>query len=66
MKQKEIFDRLVDESHDEIQNVTQKIDYNKLTYYFKTRNKPKNFIGSKAQLGFSKNIRDGHATLEDA
>ena len=52
MKQKEIFNRLVNESHDEIQNVSQKFDYNSLTYYFKNRNKPKIFLGSKAQLGF--------------
>ena len=39
MKQEEMFDRLTNERCDEMQIVSQQINFNNLKYFFKTTNK---------------------------
>ena len=51
---------------DEIENLSKKIDFNNLVYYFKSKRDPKDFIGFKGPLGFYKNIKGGYITLEKA
>ena len=66
LKQKEIFEEPTRERIDEIQNLSKKIDFNNLVYYFKYKSGPKIFIGLKWPLGFYKNIKDSYTTLEKA
>ena len=40
---------------DEIQDLSKKIDFNNLVYYFKKESDPKNFISFKGPLAFYKN-----------
>ena len=51
----------------EIQERSKKIDFNNLTYYFKTsRICPINFIEFKGPFGFFKEIRNGDKSLKEA
>ena len=51
--EKEAYNRLLDERLDEIQEISKEIDFNNLTYYFKTPgNAPINFIKFKGPFGF--------------
>ena len=52
MRQWKIFDKLTDEIHDEIQNLSEQIPYNNLTYFFKIKNESKNVIGFKSPSSF--------------
>ena len=65
MKQKKMSVRLINERRDEIQNLSEQINYNNLAYYFKTKNKLKHFIGFRFPLNFFKNIRDGGTIIEE-
>ena len=50
---------------EEIQNLSKQIGFNNLTYHYKSKSIPKkDFIGFKDLLGFYKNIKEGHITLE--
>ena len=49
-----------------MQNVSKKIDFNNLIYYFKGESGSKKFIGFKSPLGFIINTKDGYTTLEKA
>ena len=51
---------------EEIQHLSKQIDFNNLTYRYKSNNDPKPFIGFKGPLGFYKNIQEGYITLEKA
>ena len=53
MKKREIYDHFANEKIDEIQDISNKIDFDILTYHFKGKNNPKIFIDFKAPLGFS-------------
>ena len=44
LKQKKIFNKPIDEKRNEILELSEKIIYGELTYYFKDRNIPENFF----------------------
>ena len=44
LKQKEIFNKPIDEKRNEILELSEKIIYGELTYHFKDRNIPGNFF----------------------
>ena len=48
----------------EIQDLSRRIDFNNLTYYYIDKSAPKHFIGFKGPLGFYKNIQGGYIALE--
>ena len=48
----------------EIQDLSEQIDFSNLIYYCMGKSGPKDFIGFKGPLGFYKNINDGFTTLE--
>ena len=53
--QKETYDRLLNDKLNEIQEISKKIDYNNLTYYFKDpRSSSINFIKFKGEFFFFK------------
>ena len=67
LKQKETFDELNRERHDEMQNLTKQINYNNQTYFFKTKgSSPKYFLKYKFPLDFLRSLSDGETTMEEA
>ena len=44
LKQKKMFNKPIDEKRNEILELSEKIIYGELTYYFKDRNIPENFF----------------------
>ena len=66
--QKETYDRLSGEKLNEIQEISNKINFNNLTYYLKTSGiSPVNFIKFKGLfLFFFKEIRDDFKLLKEA
>ena len=42
---------------EEIQDLSKQIDFNNLTYHYKGKNNPQNFIGFKGPLSFYRNTR---------
>ena len=58
--QKETYNRLLGKRLNEIKEISKKMDFNYLTYYFKISGvSPINFIKSKGPFSFFKEIRDG-------
>ena len=51
---------------EEIKDLSKQIDFNNLTYCYKSNTGPKTIIVYKGQQGFYKNIKEGHITLEKA
>ena len=51
---------------EEIQDLSKQIDFNNLTYRYKGNTARKTFIGHKGPLGFYRNIKEAHITLEKA
>ena len=65
LKPEEIFEKLVEERQDKIQNLSKQIIYNDLRYYFTTKeSSPKYFSGFKFPANFWINIIDAEITLE--
>ena len=66
LKQKEIFNKIINERRDKILELSEKINYDDLTYHFKVSNiREKSFNDfDKAFSSFEK-IRDGNITLEN-
>ena len=65
--QKETYNRLLREILDEIREISKEIDFNNLTYHFKTPGiSPKSFIKFKAPLVFFKEIKKGNISLTQA
>ena len=59
-----IFNELSHERMDEINNLSRKINFNNLTYYFKSKDSsPINFTGFKALLYLYRNTLNGNAKL---
>ena len=56
MKEKEIYDKVVSERNNEINNFSNKIKYDKLTYYFKSYDRVPSFNYFNCPLGL---IKDG-------
>ena len=51
---------------EEMQNLSEQIDFDNLILYFKNESAPKKIVGFKGPLKFNKNIREGNITLEEA
>ena len=59
LKEKEIYDKIVPERPNEINNLKNKIKYDKLTHYFKSEDEiPIPFNGSNRPLGLIKKINN--------
>ena len=66
-KQKEIYNRLLNKRLDEIQKISKEIDFNNLTYYFKSSNISLiNFIKFKGPLSFFNQIKNSNISLGKA
>ena len=66
-KQKENYNRLLNKRLDEIQKISKEIDFNNLTYYFKSSNiYPINFIKFKGPLSFFNQIKNSNISLGKA
>ena len=67
MKKKDIYDKIAIERSIEINTLSNKIKYDKLTYYFKNENRTLIiFNGYTRPLGFIRKIKDGSTDLEKA
>ena len=62
-KTKKLFEELADKRIEEIQYLSKQIDFNDLTYHYKGKNDPKNFIGFKGPLSFYRSINENYITL---
>ena len=51
---------------EEIQDLSQQIDFNNSTYRYKDNDDPKTFLGYKVPLRFHRSIKAGYITLEKA
>ena len=49
---------------EEIQYLSKQIDFNNLSYYYKSKNDPNNCIGFIGPLSFYRSIKEGNRTLE--
>ena len=49
---------------EEIRDLSKEIEFNNLTYLYQGNTYLKTFIGSKGQLGFYRNIKEGYITIE--
>ena len=59
LKQKEMFDELVNERRLEVNKLSEKIDFNNLTYHYKGKSAPKCFIRFKGPLILYNDIKNG-------
>ena len=65
LTEKETYNRLLNERRNEIQEISEKLDYNNLTYFFKDSRIPSiNFIKFKGPMGLFKNIKNGDISLK--
>ena len=51
---------------EEIQDLCKQVDFNDLTYHYKGKNDPNNFVGFKALLNLYRSIKEGNVALEKA
>ena len=64
---KKIFNKLLDERMDEIQQISKETDLNNLTYYFKSPNLALiNFIGFTGPLNIDKEIQNSNISIKKA
>ena len=67
MKEKEIYNKLVVERKSQTNILNYEIKYDKLTYYFKSKNTtPIRFNAFNCPLGLIRKIKDGSIDLEKA
>ena len=67
LKEEEIYDRIVTENKNEINNLNNKIEYDKLKYHYKSENRtPISFNSFDLPLGLMRKIKDGSIDLEKA
>ena len=64
LKQKEVFDEFVNERWFEINKLSEGIDYNNLTYHYKSKNAPKHFIRFRCPLIMYNDIKNGRISLQ--
>ena len=64
LKQKEIFDKLVNEKMFEINKLSEGIDFNNLTYYYKSKCAPKYFVCFKGPLIIYNDVKNGWIILQ--
>ena len=57
---------LLTKEMEEIQDLCKQVDFNDLTYYYKGKNDPNNFVGFKALLNLYRSIKEGNVALEKA
>ena len=67
LTKKETYDRLFDKRLSEMEEISNKVDYNDLIYNFKIKSSaPINFIKFKGPFGIFREIRDGNISLTKA
>ena len=67
LKAKEIYDKIVAERRNEINTLNNKIEYDKLTFHFKRKDRiPINFKDFDRPLGLIRKIKDGCIDLKKA
>ena len=64
LKQKEIFDELVNEKMFDINKLIEETDFNNLTYYYTSKNAPKYFFRFKGPLIVYNDIKNGRISLQ--
>ena len=64
LKQKEIFDELVNEKMFDINKLSEETDFNNLTYYYTSKNAPKYFFRFKGPLIVYNDIKNGRISLQ--
>ena len=65
LKAKEIYDKIVAERRNEINTLNNKIEYDKLTFHFKRKDRiPINFKDFNRPLGLIRKIKDGCIDLK--
>ena len=64
LKQKEIFDNLVNERMLEINKLSEGTDFNNLSYYYRSKSAPKYFVRFKGPLIVYNGIKNGRITLQ--
>ena len=57
---------LLTKEMEEIQDLCKQVDFNDLTYHYKGKNDPNNFVGFKALLNLYRSIKEGNVALEKA
>ena len=61
------FNKFLDKRMDKIQDMSNNIDFNNLTYYFKNPNfVPTNFIGFRGSLHIFKKIKNSNIAIKKA
>ena len=64
---KTFFNKFLDKRMDKIQDMSNNIDFNNLTYYFKNPNfVPTNFIGFRGSLHIFKKIKNSNISIKKA
>ena len=67
LKKKQIYDKIVAEKSNEINNLYNKIKYDKLTYYYINENNTLiSFNGFNRRLGLIRKVKNGSIDLEKA
>ena len=61
-----MFEELSNKKKEQISDLSKQIDFNNLSYRYKSNTARKNFIGFKGPLGFSKNIKEVFIALQKA
>ena len=64
LKQKEIYDELVNERWFEINKLSKKFDFNNLIYYYASKSIPKYFFCFKGPLIIYNDIKNGRISLQ--
>ena len=63
IKQKEIFDELVNERRFGINKLSEGIDLNNLTYHYRSKSSPKYFVRLKGPLIIYNDVKNGRVSL---
>ena len=61
-----MFEELSNKKKEQISDLSKQIDFNNLSYRYKSNTARKTFIGFKGLLGFWKNIKEGYIALQEA
>ena len=61
-----MFEELSNKKKEQISDLSKQIDFNNLSYCYKSNTARKTFIGFKGSLGFWKNIKECYIALQEA